>query len=136
MVAPGGWRSTAPAARVAGAVGVWARGSAGAGGRVRCVPIVVAMPAAGLGAGKREGLVDLDSDLVAGLGGDVGFVDAIGVGLDAFDGGAGVLGEGGGLHLGCGGPGEDRLVPVPTVPAGPTGPAVTAGLGAGDGEGL
>src|SRR3954469_14267868 len=94
---------------------------------------MVAVPTAGLGAGDGEGLVDLDGDLVAGLGGEVGFVDAVGVGLDAFDGGAGVSGEGGGLHLGCGGPGEDRLVPVPTVPAGPT---VTAGLGAGDGEGL
>src|SRR3954449_6313184 len=74
---------------------------------------MVAVPTAGLGAGDREGLVDLDGDLVAGLGGDVGFVDAVGVGLDAFDGGAGVLPEGGGFHLGGNGSGQSCLAGVP-----------------------
>jgi len=61
----------------------------------KSVPIVVVVPAAGLRAGDGEGLVDLDGDLVTGLGSEVGFVDAVGVGLDALDGGAGVLRKGG-----------------------------------------
>src|SRR3954452_17768662 len=109
----------------------WSRGSACAGRGIRCVSIVIAVPAAGLGAGDGEGLVDLDGDLVTGLGGEVGFVDAVGVGLDALDGGAGVLREGCCLDLGGGGPGEGRLVAVSAVFAVPA-----AGLGAGDGEGL
>jgi hypothetical protein len=78
--------------------------------------VVVSPVAAGLSAGDGEVLADLDGELVARGGGDVGFVDAAVVGLAALDGGSGVGGQDSVLDLGLGVSGQRFLaLPAPTV---------------------
>src|SRR4051794_27915848 len=116
--------------------GLWVRASVMCGPARPSSPsvvggVVVSVRAAGLGASDGEVLADLDGELVAVGGGDVGFVGAAVVGLAALDGGAGVGGQHGGLDLGLGVPGQRFLaLTAATVVAG----AVAAGLGASDGE--
>src|SRR5215212_8868259 len=83
---------------------------------------------AGLLAGDLEGLVDLDGDPLAAGRGQVGLVDAVGVGLDPQDGRPRVLGQGGRLDLGGGAAGEQVLVgplALRLVAVAPRSPAVT-----------
>src|SRR5215211_6410284 len=65
---------------------------------------------AGLLAGDLEGLVDLDGDPLAAGRGQVGLVDAVGVGLDPQDGRPRVPGQRRRLDLGGGVAGEQVLV--------------------------
>ena len=83
-----------------------------------------------LGAGDGEGLVDGDDHVGAVGGDDVGLVDALAVGLDALDGGTGVLRERGGRDLVGRVAGEQRLVAALRTS---TGRRAVAGAGRGAG---
>ena len=92
------------------------------------------MARTGLPAGDLEGLVDLDGDPLAAGRGQVGLVDAVGVGLDSQDGRPRVLGQRRRLDLGGGVAGEQVLVrplALGLVDVAARPPAVTAGAAVG-----